>query len=135
MSRYIGHIAASYLLTSFLVATAFAADAVTIRFTKTQLDAKFRSEGVAVGDFNKDGKMDIAAGFVWYEAPAWDLHTIVKESPSTGRNGRWLDRFNRRRFPGNTDLVVRESKRNGPGLEEAPLHSRDEQREPRFPGS
>ena len=33
----------------------------SIDFKKTQLDAAFRSEGAAVGDFNKDGKMDIAA--------------------------------------------------------------------------
>jgi len=53
-----------------------------IRFKKVQLDAKFRSEGVAVGDFNKDGKQDIAAGFVWYEAPDWKLHTIIEKPPS-----------------------------------------------------
>ena len=53
-----------------------------IRFKKVQLDAKFRGEGVAVGDFNKDGKMDIAAGFVWYEAPDWKLHSIADKPPS-----------------------------------------------------
>ena len=53
-----------------------------IRFQKTQLDKEFRSEGVAVGDFNKDGKMDIAAANVWFEAPAWKMHPIV-ESPET----------------------------------------------------
>ena len=30
-----------------------------IHFKRTQLDAKFRSEGAAVGDFNHDGKLDI----------------------------------------------------------------------------
>ena len=30
----------------------------------------FRSEGVAVGDFNRDGKADIAAGTVWYKRRA-----------------------------------------------------------------
>ncbi len=53
-----------------------------IRFKKVQLDSKFRSEGVAVGDFNKDGKADIAAGLVWYEAPKWNLHAITDEVPS-----------------------------------------------------
>lgn len=53
-----------------------------IRFKKTQLDEKFRSEGVAVGDFNNDGKMDIAAGLVWYEAPDWKMHAITDEPPS-----------------------------------------------------
>ena len=32
----------------------------TISFKRTQLDSKFRSEGVAVGDFNGDGKLDVA---------------------------------------------------------------------------
>ncbi|MDP7016175.1 MAG: VCBS repeat-containing protein [Pirellulaceae bacterium] len=52
-----------------------------IRFKKVQLDATFRSEGVAVGDFNKDGKQDIAAGFVWYEAPSWKMHTVLDKPP------------------------------------------------------
>lgn len=86
MSRYIGRIIALYLLSTLVVASTFAADGPTIRFVKTQLDANFRSEGVAVGDFNNDGKMDIAAGFVWYEAPDWKMHTIVKAPPSAGRN-------------------------------------------------
>ncbi len=47
-----------------------------ISFKKTTLDTKFRSEGVAVGDFNHDGKMDIAAGQVYYAAPDWKMHVI-----------------------------------------------------------
>lgn len=41
-----------------------------IRFTKTVIDTEFRSEGVAVGDVNRDGRRDILAGNLWYEAPA-----------------------------------------------------------------
>src|SRR5262245_56396790 len=52
-----------------------------IHFKKQQLDPKFRSEGVAVGDFNKDGKNDIAAGFVWYEAPDWKMHNLTEKAP------------------------------------------------------
>jgi hypothetical protein len=48
-------------------------DASAISFKRTQLDAKFRSEGVAVGDFNSDGRKDIAAGSVYYAAPDWKL--------------------------------------------------------------
>ncbi|MBM3999214.1 MAG: VCBS repeat-containing protein [Planctomycetes bacterium] len=55
--------------------------AASIRFEKHQLDATFRSEGVAVGDFNKDGKADIAAGYVWYEAPEWKPHSIIEKMP------------------------------------------------------
>ena len=50
-----------------------------ISFKKTQLDAKFRSEGVAVADFNRDGKLDVAAGSVWYEAPSWKMHSILEK--------------------------------------------------------
>ncbi|MGD9720028.1 MAG: FG-GAP repeat domain-containing protein [Pirellulales bacterium] len=51
-----------------------------ISFQRAQLDSKFRSEGVAVGDFNSDGKMDVAAGSVYYAAPDWKL-TPVLEKP------------------------------------------------------
>jgi len=33
---------------------------------KTTIDTVFRSEGVAVADVNKDGKMDILNGEAWY---------------------------------------------------------------------
>ncbi len=64
-----------------LVASLPAVEPVKVRFEKRQLDAMFRSEGVAVGDFNKDGRADIAAGFVWYEAPDWKMHTVLEEAP------------------------------------------------------
>ncbi len=57
------------------VATAQGEDFVT--FETRQLDGKFRSEGVSVGDFNADGKMDIAAGSAWYAAPDWTMHPIA----------------------------------------------------------
>lgn len=59
-----------------LVGTAVAGE--QIRFVKTQLDPLFRSEGVAVGDFNGDGQKDIAAGQVWYAAPDWEMYPIAE---------------------------------------------------------
>lgn len=56
-----------------------AADPVSgdkIEFKKTVLDVKFRSEGVAVADFNKDGKLDVATGRVWFAAPDWKMHVV-----------------------------------------------------------
>src|SRR5438477_8099433 len=53
----------------------------TITFKRTQLDSLFRSEGVAVGDFNKDGKKDIAAGTVWYAAPDWKMQLTSDKAP------------------------------------------------------
>jgi hypothetical protein len=43
---------------------------------RVQLDARFRSEGVAIADLNNDGKKDIVAGDVWYEAPDWQVREI-----------------------------------------------------------
>jgi len=58
-----------------------------VQFKKTQLDAAFRSEGVAVADFNHDGKLDIAAGYVWYEAPDWTMHAIIESLPQYDPKG------------------------------------------------
>jgi FG-GAP-like repeat len=49
-----------------------------ISWKKTVVDKRFRSEGVAIADVNKDGKMDILAGDIWYEAPDWKIHEIRK---------------------------------------------------------
>src|SRR5262245_25704751 len=75
-------------LFTLLVATLAAGeDAKKIRFKKTQLDPKFRSEGVCVADFNKDGKLDIGAGFVWYEAPDWKMHLLTDKAPEYDPKG------------------------------------------------
>ena len=46
-------------------------------FSKTVIDTRFVSEGVAVADVNRDGKLDIMAGSAWYEAPDWKVHEIA----------------------------------------------------------
>ena len=51
-----------------------------IRWKKTVLDPKFRSEGVAVADVNRDGRLDILTGNFWYEAPDWTPH-LIREAP------------------------------------------------------
>ncbi|HXD86406.1 MAG TPA: VCBS repeat-containing protein [Urbifossiella sp.] len=85
-----------------------AADAIT--WKKTVLDRKFRSEGVAVADVNKDGKIDVLNGEYWYEAPDWTPHEM---KPFTDykdglRNyshsfACWADDFNGDGYP---DLIV-----------------------------
>src|SRR6218665_587580 len=49
--------------------TAAIAAIVTINWETKQLDDKFRSEGGAIADLNKDGKADIVSGPYWYEGP------------------------------------------------------------------
>lgn len=61
-----------------LAGVAPAADSAgKITFKRKQLDAKFRSEGTSVGDFNGDGKLDISAGSVYYAAPDWKMVSVL----------------------------------------------------------
>jgi hypothetical protein len=66
------------LVLSLLPAADPKKDATGITWKKTVIDKAFRSEGVAIGDVNRDGKMDILTGEVWYEAPSWKMHEIQK---------------------------------------------------------
>jgi len=54
---------------AFLFFLAVSASAQNIDWKRIQIDSVFRSEGVAVADINRDGRNDIIAGDVWYEAP------------------------------------------------------------------
>jgi hypothetical protein len=68
-------------LTAFLtlLSTTRASDEDTnVSWKKTVIEGRFRSEGVAVADVNKDGKNDVLVGDYWYEAPGWTRVEIRK---------------------------------------------------------
>ncbi len=69
-----------------------AEEASRVGFQRTQLDKVFRSEGVAVGDFNGDRKLDVAAGSVYYAAPDWKMHSIL-EKPNAFKPSAYSDAF------------------------------------------
>jgi len=74
----------------FLV-TCLLAAAAEPKFKRTTLDDMFRSEGVGIGDFNKDGKNDVVVGDFWYEAPKWKRHEIRK--PRKENRGGYTEAF------------------------------------------
>ena len=80
------------------------AAAADITWKKIVVDKKFRSEGVAIADVNKDGKMDVVTGEWWFEAPDWKPHAIRKDSKEDYTEGDknvygnsfccWIEDFN-----------------------------------------
>jgi FG-GAP-like repeat/FG-GAP repeat len=83
-------------------------NAPKISWKKVILDRKFRSEGVAVADVNKDGLPDIIVGDVWFEAPDWKVHVIRQDRSfdplSKGKcYGCFIDDINGDGWP---DLII-----------------------------
>ncbi len=80
-----------------------------ISWKKTVLDPTFRSEGVAVADVNRDGKLDVLVGEAWYEAPTWRRHEIQPLGKYDGLHGYshtfacWAEDLNGDGWP---DLIV-----------------------------
>jgi hypothetical protein len=78
----------SFAFCSSLVLAGLAAGSDGLAFKKIKLDTNFWGEGVAVGDINKDGHMDVFAGDVWYEMvwasdqPSWKRHEVRPIKPS-----------------------------------------------------
>ncbi len=53
--------------------------AESVSFEKIVVDRTFRAEGVATGDVNHDGKLDILSGDVWYAGPDYKEMGEVRE--------------------------------------------------------
>jgi hypothetical protein len=69
------------------LALAMSASAGEVSFTKIVVDKTFRGEGVASGDVNRDGKLDILTGDVWYAAPGWVMHEVRPVGKYDGTKG------------------------------------------------
>jgi hypothetical protein len=58
-----------------------------LRFRRLQIDPAFRSEGVALADFNGDGKVDVGAGNVYYAGPDWKMQPMFGTAQEFLRKG------------------------------------------------
>jgi FG-GAP-like repeat len=81
-------ILAALFVSSFVYPMAYA-DTPTITWKKQTVDTKFRAEGIAVADVNKDGKKDLIVGQLWYEGPEFTKsHEMQKPGEyGTGEKG------------------------------------------------
>jgi len=69
------------------VSLCVSAAAGPVDFERIIVDKTFRAEGVAVGDINRDGKLDIFSGDVWYSAPDFKMHELRPVGTYDGTKG------------------------------------------------
>lgn len=79
MNKMTKLIAAAFCITLSIwtVSKVYSQSQTSPDFKKHTLTTEFLSEGVAVADVNKDGKIDVMAGAFWFEAPSWKRHEIA----------------------------------------------------------
>jgi HEAT repeat protein len=80
-----------------------------VAFRRVKVDGAFRSEGVAVADFNRDGLLDIATGNILYWGPDWKplpMLGAAKEYKPEGYSDEFLCFAEDVDRDGWTDLIV-----------------------------
>ena len=82
----------------FAAITASAKDYSLHSFKKQQLTDQFWCEGANIGDFNRDGKMDVVSGPFWYQGP--DFTTRHEYYPATEKFSVKDDQGNTKEIPG-----------------------------------
>ena len=81
----------------------------SVPFRRVRVDGAFRSEGVAVADFNRDGRLDIATGNILYPGPDWRPQPMLaapKEYKPEGYSDEFLCFVEDIDRDGWTDLIV-----------------------------
>jgi hypothetical protein len=56
---------------------------------KVKLTDKFYAEGMAAGDFNQDGKMDVVYGPFWWEGPDFKVRHQIFKPTGKESEGSW----------------------------------------------
>ncbi|MGA2531462.1 MAG: HEAT repeat domain-containing protein [Candidatus Aminicenantales bacterium] len=80
-----------------------------VTFRRIKVDGAFRSEGVAVADFDRDGRLDIATGNILYLGPDWRPQAMLaapKEYKPEGYSDEFLCFAEDIDRDGWTDLIV-----------------------------
>ncbi len=81
MTRFLLAVILLYVVPSFAATTA-----LLHSFKKIRATDQFWAEGAAIGDFNRDGKMDVVSGAFWYEGPGFkNRHEIYPATASFKR--------------------------------------------------
>src|SRR5262245_7493081 len=73
------------LFVSFVFFVVSSAHAQQVAFVPHAINPAAEYPACAVLDVNKDGKLDIASGGFWYEAPTWKKHFLREVEVIRGR--------------------------------------------------